>query len=117
MGSLARTILALLLIGTFGARSVVPGASWTCAMSDGAGHHAHGHHSGDHHHSVPGDDASGCECVAHTCTVANFSAPPLTAPPPVRILAVSIAADAARAPDRLPRHLLPFAHAPPAPLG
>jgi hypothetical protein len=117
MRSLARAILALLLIGTFGARSVVPGASWTCAMSDGAGHHAHGHHSGDQHHPLPGDDASGCECLAHSAPVANFSAPVGPALAQERIRVVAIPAEAARAPDALPPHFLPFAHAPPTPLG
>jgi hypothetical protein len=117
MRSLVRTVLALLLVGTFGARSVAPGASWACTMSDGAGHHAHGHHSGNHHHPVPGDDASGCECLAHTAAVANFSAPagPALAQSSIRV--ASISAEAARAPDPLPPHFLPFAHAPPAPLG
>jgi hypothetical protein len=86
-------------------------------MSDGAGHHAHGHHSGNHHHPAPGDDASGCECLAHTTAVANFSTPagPALAQSSVRV--ASISAEAARTPDPLPPHFLPFAHAPPAPLG
>jgi hypothetical protein len=116
MRALVRAILALLLIGTFGARSVAPGASWSCTMSDGA-QHAHGHHSGSHHHSMPGGDASGCECLAHSSVVANFSAPAGPVPEQVSIRVVSISAESARAPDRLPPYFLPFAHAPPTPLG
>lgn len=117
MRSWVQATLALLLIGTFGARSVAPGASWTCAMSEGAGHQAHGHHSGDHHHPVPGDDASGCECLAHSGAVANFSAPVGPALTQESIRVVSIPAGASGAPDQLPPHFLPFAHAPPSPLG
>jgi hypothetical protein len=115
--SVVRAILALLLIGTFGARVATPGASWTCAMPDGGGHEMHGHHSGDQHHPVPGDDASGCECLAHSSAVANFSAPAGPAPAQESIRLVAIPAGAARATDPLPPHFLPFAHAPPVPLG
>jgi hypothetical protein len=115
--TVVRAILALLLIGTFGARAAAPGASWVCTMPNGGDHGAHGHHSGNHHHPIPGDDASGCECLAHSAAFAHFSAPPRHALPQESIRIVSIPAEAARASVGLPAHLLPFAHAPPAPLG
>jgi hypothetical protein len=115
--TVVRAILALLLIVTFGARVAAPGASWACTMPQGSGHGAHGHHAGSHPHPDPGESASQCECLTHSATFANFSAPPRHVPGRESVRVVSIPADAARPPAALPAHLLPFAHAPPAPLG
>jgi hypothetical protein len=115
--SVVRAILALLLIGTFGARAAAPGASWACTMPQGSGHGAHGHHPGSHQHPDPGGSASQCECLAHSATFANFSAPPRHVPARESVRVATIPADAARLAAALPGHLLPFAHAPPAPLG
>ena len=114
--STVRALLALLLIGTFGARAAAPGALWACTMPTAGDHTSHGHHSGNHG-PVPGSDAPVCECVAHSSAVANFSTPCHRAPSEVSYRVVSIVAEAARAPDPLPRYLLPFAQAPPAVLG
>jgi hypothetical protein len=115
--SVVRAILALLLIGTFGARAAAPGASWTCTMPQGSGHGAHGNHPGSHPHPDPGESASQCECLAHSATFANFSEPPRHVPARESVPVLSIPADAARPSAALPAHLLPFAQAPPAPLG
>jgi len=115
--SMVRAILALLMIGTFGTRAAPPGASWACTMPQGSGHGAHGHHPGSHQHPDPGGSASQCECLAHSATFANFSAPPRHVPARESVRVATIPADAARPAAAIPAHLLPFAHAPPAPLG
>jgi hypothetical protein len=115
--SMVRAILALLLIGTFGARAAAPGASWACTMPQVSGHGAHGHHSGSHRHPDPRESASQCECLAHSAAFANFSAAPRHVPAGESVRATIIPADAARPAAALSAHLLPFAHAPPAPLG
>jgi len=109
--ALIRPLLALLLVATFGARTVAPELMRGCGPGTGVGHHDMDGGGHDHHATHQLDR---CECVGHSYKVA-FSAPPagalLEAPvasfDPVPPSASTLVRRAA------PAHVLPFAQAPP----
>jgi len=109
--ALIRPLLALLLVATFGVRTVAPELMRGCGPGTGVVHHDMDGGGHDHHATHQLDR---CECVGHSYKVA-FSAPPagalLEAPvasfDPVPPSASTLVRRAA------PAHVLPFAQAPP----
>ena len=111
-----RPLLALLLVATFGSRTLAPDVMRGCGPGTSMTHHAG--HAADHghRHQHGGHPSDRCECVGHSCKVAVAAPqvggsvlavvtrfhPPAPAPVP--------------APRAAPRHLLPPAQAPPASL-
>lgn len=106
-----RPLLALLLVATFGVRTVAPELMRGCGPGTAVVHHDMD--GGHDHHAAHQIDR--CECVGHSYKVV-FSGPPVRAllnaavawfdsVPPTASTLVRRAA---------PRHVLPFAQAPPA---
>jgi hypothetical protein len=110
--ALFRPLLALLLVATFGVRSVAPELMRGCGPGTGVVHHDMGGGGHDHHATHQLDR---CECVGHSCKVV-FTAPTariLFAATVGSFLPVQPAASTLTRRAR-PAHVLPFAQAPPA---
>jgi hypothetical protein len=110
--ALIRPLLALLLVATFGVRTVAPELMRGCGPGTGVAHHDMDGGGHDHHATHQLDR---CECVGHSYKVA-FTAPPaevlldaaVASFDPVQPSASALVRRAA------PAHVLPFAQAPPA---
>ncbi|HKU60710.1 MAG TPA: hypothetical protein VJQ44_05780 [Gemmatimonadales bacterium] len=107
-----RPLLALLLVATFGVRTMAPELMRGCGPSTGVVHHDMDGGGHDHHATHQVDR---CECVGHSYKVV-FTAPPVRA-----LLDAAVAAFAPVEPSSsslvrraAPAHVLPFAQAPPA---
>ena len=107
-----RPLLALLLVATFGVRTVAPELMRGCGPGTGVAHHDMDGGGHDHHATHQLDR---CECVGHSYKVV-FTAPtaralldaPVTSFHPVQPSAATLVRRAA------PSHVLPFAQAPPS---
>ena len=107
-----RPLLALLLVATFGVRTVAPELMRGCGPGTGVVHHDMDGGGHDHHAAHQVDR---CECVGHSYKVA------FTAPPARALLDAAVASFAPRQPSAsalarraAPAHVLPFAQAPPS---
>ena len=110
-----RALLALLVVATFGLRTVAPEAMRGCGPGTGLAHQGapasgHDHRHGDH-------QADRCECVGHSCGV-TVAAPPAGAgrAAPTVTLGTTRPPAAVVVRRSAPKHVLPFAQGPPSPV-
>ncbi len=112
-----RAVVTSVVMLCFGMGTAARGAAHTCASNPAYANHAQDGgdpHRTPHHQPAPGD----CHCVGHACCFTPVVGP--AAPESVRavlsINAPQTVFSPAVAPTIAPRHLLPFAHPPPASL-
>ena len=110
-----RSLLALLLVATFGLRTAAPDVMRGCGPGTGAAHDT-GEAAPRHQHQHAGHAADRCECVGHSCKMV------IVAPPVRAALTGGLSPFRAPVPSADPAarnasmNILPPAHAPPASL-
>jgi hypothetical protein len=108
-----RPLLALLLVASFGFRTVAPELMRGCSPESAVVHHLGGTSaSSGHEHASHTTDR--CECVGHSCKV-SVAAPTVRAAltPVETVFATAPLTAGAAVPRTAAKHLLPFAQGPP----